>query len=78
MSTPGKLSSFNSSTAMPWPRNSSFRPAERPDANRRNRSSGKSRLSRQVISSLPTAPVAPTMATVGWCRLMDSLRSLGR
>ena len=70
ISTPGKLSSFSSSTAMPWPRNSSFRPADRPEANRRSRSSGKLRLSRQPISSPPTAPVAPTMATVGWCRLM--------
>ena len=43
MSTPGKLSSFSSSTAIPSPRNSSLRPAERPEANRRNRSSGKAR-----------------------------------
>ena len=41
ISTPGKLSSFSSSTAMPSPRNSSLLPAERPDANRRSRSSGK-------------------------------------
>ena len=56
--------------ATPSPRNISRRPAERCEANRRRTDSGNARCSRQAISSAPTAPVAPTIATrgVAWTR----------
>src|SRR6185437_3702349 len=64
-STPRKLSSVNSRTVSGWPRKGSVLPAERAEAYRRSSFSGKRLSSRQRMSSTPTAPVAPTIATTG-------------
>src|ERR1700683_3508113 len=45
------------------PRNCSVLPAERAEENRGSSHTGKPRSSRQRMSSTPTAPLAPTMAT---------------
>src|SRR5579871_1490756 len=47
-------------------------PAERALARAFNWSSGKLRFVRQPTNSAPTAPVAPTMATVGLCILFST------
>src|SRR6478736_4059037 len=65
MSTPRKLVSVSSRTGSALLRNVSALPAERTEANSRSSDSGKRRCSRQRISSRPTAPVAPTIATTG-------------
>ena len=62
----GEALSVSSFTGTALPRNSSDLPAERADANSRSSDSGNLRCSRQRISSTPTAPVAPTMATTGF------------
>src|SRR6185437_427779 len=64
-STPRKLSSFSSRTASGSPRKGSVLPAERAEAKRRSSERGKRLSSRQRMSSIPTAPVAPTIATTG-------------
>src|SRR5438270_513606 len=61
--TPSKPSSVSSRTGSSRPRNLKVFPAERADANSRSSASGNARSSRQRISSIPTAPVAPTIAT---------------
>jgi hypothetical protein len=65
MSTPLKLFSVSSRTGSIRPENGSIVPAERADANSCSSESGKRRRSRHPISSTPTAPVAPTIATTG-------------
>ena len=64
MSTPSKLLSFSSSITSSWPRKVCFWPAERALASSLSDASGMPRLSMQPMNSRPTAPVAPTMATV--------------
>src|SRR5580693_1033703 len=65
MSTPAKESFVNSWTAISWPRNFIFLPAERAEASRVSLPTGKLRFSSVLIISTPTAPVAPTTATCG-------------
>ncbi len=74
-SDPARPSSLTISTVTSSPRNLSFRPAERWEANRRSSATGNRRVSRQAIISRPTAPVAPTMATLaGAVRRADGVR----
>src|SRR6266850_8398366 len=73
MLTPPNPSSVNSRTASGLPRNGSVLPAERADANNRNSDMGKLRRSRQPNNSMPTAPVAPTMATTGAAERPDCI-----
>ena len=74
MSTPAKLPSVSSRTGT-WPLlNGSVLPAERADANSSISDNGKRRCSRQRISSTPTAPVAPTMATTGFASFFEGIR----
>ena len=54
------------------PRNSRARPAERAEANSRSRDRGKSRSSRQPISSLPTAPVEQYVRVSGHKKKISS------
>src|SRR5205814_1782648 len=61
--TPSKPSSVSSRTGSSRPRNLKVFPAERADANSRSSASGNARSPRQRISSIPTAPVATTIAT---------------
>ncbi len=65
MSTPLRLSSVSSCTATSAPRNFIFLPADRAEASSRSSDSGNLRCSRHCMSSTPTAPVAPAMATTG-------------
>src|SRR3954471_20553008 len=65
MSTPFRLSSVSSCTATSAPRNFMVLTTERAEARRRSSASGNLRCSRHCISSTPTAPVAPAMATTG-------------
>jgi hypothetical protein len=69
-STPSKLLAVSSSMATSLPLNGSVLPAERADASSFRPPTGKFRLSRQLMSSTPTAPVAPTMATTGALELI--------
>ena len=69
MSTPSRLASVSSCTAMSPPRNFIVLPAERAEASRRSSTSGNLRCSRHCMSSTPTAPVAPAMATTGFLML---------
>src|SRR5579862_7110147 len=71
--TPLNASSVSSRTASGLPLNGSVLPAERADANNRNSDIGKLRRSRQPNSSIPTAPVAPTMATTGAAERPDCI-----
>src|SRR5712671_4319306 len=73
MLTPPNPSSVSSRTASGLPRNGSVLPAERADANNRNSDMGKLRRSRQPNNSIPTAPVAPTMATTGAAERPDCI-----
>jgi hypothetical protein len=65
ISVPMSACSVSSSTGSESPPYASLRPAERDEANSRSWRSGKRRCCRQAISSVPTAPLAPTMATEG-------------
>ncbi len=65
MSMRSKLLGANASTGNATPAKPKLLPAERGEAIRRRPESGNQRFSRQRISSTPTAPVAPTIATVG-------------
>src|SRR5215472_1435847 len=65
MSTPRKLSSVSSETVSGRFLNGRVLPADRAEASRRSSEAGKRRASRHPISSIPTAPVAPTIATTG-------------
>ena len=69
MSTPSRLASVSSCTAISPPRNFIVLPAERAEASRRSSTSGNLRCSRHCMSSTPTAPVAPAMATTGFLML---------
>src|ERR1700733_13863586 len=73
MLTPFRPSSVNSRTGTGLPRNGSVLPAERADANSRNSDTGKLRRSRHPNNSIPTAPVAPTMATTGAAERPDCI-----
>src|ERR1700730_14377573 len=73
MLTPLNPSSVSSRTATGFPRNGSVLPAERAEANNRNSDIGKLRRSRHPNSSIPTAPVAPTMATTGAAERPDCI-----
>ncbi len=64
ISTPSKASGTASAISMVWPRTDTVRPADRPEASRRNSPTGKSRSPRTWIIVRPTTPVAPTTATV--------------
>jgi hypothetical protein len=76
-STPSKAPLASVSTRTGLPLNSSSRPAERADARSRSVPTGKPRRSSWPISSAPTAPVAPTMATVNG-RLRASRAGISR
>src|SRR5690606_1925458 len=65
MSTPSKLFSVSSSTGICRPWNSMKRPAERAEARSFRSDNGNLRCARHWIRSTPTAPVAPTIATMG-------------
>ena len=71
MSTPsndsGVISCTTSSPAgtCPQPAKGSFLPAERADASARTSLAGKSTSCSTFRNSLPTAPLAPAMATTG-------------
>src|ERR1017187_933849 len=71
MSTPLKLFSVNSSTKSSLPRNAIFFPLEREDAKSTRSDRGKGRFSRQRKNSIPTAPVAPTTATLYFFLLIE-------
>src|SRR5262245_22532542 len=73
MSMPSKLLSVGASTSSVDPAKGRAFPAERAEANSLRRERGKRRRSRQPISSIPPAPVAPTMATVGFACDMSHL-----
>src|SRR6185437_2643016 len=66
MSTPSKEFSVSSSMTIFWPRKSTVLPAERALASGFSLPTGKSRLFRQAMNSVPTAPVTPAIATVGF------------
>ena len=66
MSDSAKTSGVVSSTVSSSPLNSTLFPMERGDAVRRSLSMGKARSSSTAKATLPTAPVAPTMVTLGW------------
>ena len=66
ISTPSKLSGVISCTVISPPRKGSFWPAERAEARARTSLQGKSRASRHVSISRPTAPEAPATATTGF------------
>jgi hypothetical protein len=53
----------SSSTGSSSPRNAIRLPAERADASSRSDASGKGRFSKSCKNSVPTAPVAPAIAT---------------
>ena len=63
-STPAKASVVSSSTVYSLPLNVSVVPALRGEARNRNVFAGKSRSSSNCRMMRPTAPVAPTNATV--------------
>src|SRR6266699_4774588 len=65
MSMPWNESLPSSLIAISSPRNLSFLPMERAEARRVKLAARKLRLSRVLIISRPTAPVAPTTATCG-------------
>ena len=65
ISTPLKASLVSSRTAISSPRNASLLPTERADASNVNFPAGKLRFSSVLSISMPTAPVAPTIATCG-------------
>ena len=66
MSDSAKTSGAVSSTVSSSPLNSTLFPMERGEAVRRSLSMGKARSSSTAKATLPTAPVAPTMVTLGW------------
>ena len=63
MSMPEKSAVSASSTVIARPRHSIVDPAERDDAKKRMSSTGKSRSSSIERITVPTWPVAPTIAT---------------
>src|SRR3954452_6933414 len=73
MLTPSRPFSVSSWTGTDCPRNGRVLPAERADANKRNSDRGKLRRSRHPNSSIPTAPVAPAMATTGAAERPDCI-----
>ena len=64
MSTPSNASGLASTTSWVAPATETVEPADRPEAMSRSSPSGKSRSRRTWIIVRPTAPVAPTTATV--------------
>jgi hypothetical protein len=62
-SMPAKEFCSSAATEKSFPRNSKLFPAERGEASSRKSATGKSRRSITRSSSIPTAPVAPTIAT---------------
>ena len=54
---------WRGSTVSSWPRKGIVRPADLGDARSRMEEAGNFRFSMTARSSIPTAPVAPTMAT---------------
>ena len=64
MSTPSKASGTASPISSVRPSIDTVRPADRPEASRRNSPTGNSRSLRIWIIVRPTTPVAPTTATV--------------
>src|SRR5690242_8774740 len=71
MLTPARPSSVSSRIGSCFPLNGRVLPAERAEANNRSSDTGKLRRSRHPNNSIPTAPVAPTMATTGAAELPD-------
>ena len=65
MSMPDESAVAASSTTMSSPRHGSVVPAERAEAKKRIRPTGKSRSSSSRRMTAPTWPVAPTTATAG-------------
>ena len=68
MSMPSKASGVASSTVMSRPATVMVVPAERADARRRSSVYGNRFSVRTWIMVRPTAPVAPTTATMSWSR----------
>ncbi len=64
ISISAKLSSVSSFTSTSRPANGIFLPSERADASRCNSEIGNCRSPKQRRNSTPTAPVAPTIATL--------------
>ena len=64
ISTPSKESLVNTSTGISLPRKVTFFPRDRSEARGTNRATGNLRSSRQATICCPTAPVAPTTATL--------------
>ena len=65
ISTPSKLFSVSSVTVMSLPLYGNVLPAECAEASRRSSPKRNLRVAKQERNSTPTAPVAPTIATVG-------------
>ena len=64
ISTPSKESSFNTSTGISLPRKVTFLPKDRSEASGTKRATGNFLSSKQATICCPTAPVAPTTATL--------------
>ena len=64
-SAPSNTSGARARTSTSSPRTGSRRPAERAEATSRTSPTGSSRSATSIRRSSPTAPVAPTMTTVG-------------
>src|SRR5262249_544804 len=73
-SMPRNGASLATSTGMASPRNVTWRPAERADANARSERTGKSRSSRIRSVVVPAAPVAPTSAIACPAPMLDGGR----
>ena len=65
-STPSKAASVNSSTTTSWPRTCKTLPAERAEASNLISPQTSGRVERRSSITVPTAPVAPTTASVGF------------
>ena len=64
ISTPSKESLVKTSTGISLPMKVTFLPMDRSEASGTSRCTGNRRSSRQATICCPTAPVAPTTATV--------------
>ena len=76
MSTPAKDAAVSSSTTTSWPKAGRVLPAERAEASSVSLPMGKLRFSSVLIISIPTAPVAPTMATFSFLLIGNGARNL--
>ena len=72
-STPSNASSVNSSTTTSWPRTCKTFPAERLDASNLMSPQTSGRVESKSSITVPTAPVAPTTAKVGFLAITIAL-----